>query len=58
MNYSNHDCRIRPGLRKAHTARKRDAKLLTGNSTLNVDPNNAMLKAAKNRSTPRELRAL
>jgi hypothetical protein len=58
MNYSNHDCRIRPGLRKAHTARKPYSKLLTGNSTLIVDANNTMLKAAKNRGTPRALRAL
>jgi hypothetical protein len=58
MNYSNHDCRVRPGLRKAYTTRKSHPKLLTSNSTLIVDSNNAMLKAAKNRSTPRALRAL
>jgi hypothetical protein len=57
MNYSNHDCRIRPGLRKAHTVRKPNSKLLTGDSTLIADSNHRMLKAAKNRSTPSALRA-
>jgi len=58
MNYSNHDCRVRPGLRKAHTSRKSDAKLLTGDPTLISDSDNALLKAAKNRSIPRTLRAI
>jgi hypothetical protein len=58
MNYSNHDCRVRPGLRKVYTVRKPNAKLGAGHSTLTGDSNNAILKAAKNRSTPRALRAL
>jgi hypothetical protein len=53
MNYSNHDCRVRPGLRKIRGSGKVRRKLVDQAGSAET-----VLNTAKNRSTAKTLPAL